>query len=190
MKKHCKFLKNMKNEKKSTARNDTSSSSAAALRDRGDPSLLSANAGVTEWIIFLLWHEHLLCVARFLLPPPPSPAQNTYLMKTPGWIFLSKWWVLDRSFAETGGCSTIDPKRTYWPTEWFSKTPFARSFPGRWDVLNVSQITVTFYGISPPFSIQTGLQKYRGCTLCHPACCPLCNTICLRTMRRRSTVIP
>ena len=98
--------------------------------------------------------------------------------------FLPNRWCLDWSFAKFGWYCTIDPKKDHKPTECFSKTPFP---PDK--ILNVSQTTFTFHGICPPFFIHTKVQKCRGC-FSHPAYCPLCNTICLRSMRRPSTMIP
>ena len=43
---------------------------------------------------------------------------------------------------------------------------------------------------APSFFIQPGLQKYRGRTFFHTAHYPLCNTICLRTMRRWCAMTP
>ena len=81
-------------------------------------------------------------------------------------------------------------ERNYWPNEWFSQAPFIRCFPVRSEFLDVSQITVTFHGISPPFFIQTGLQKHCRCSFLDPAYCPLCTTIRFGTERRRSPMIP
>ena len=44
-----------------------------------------------------------------------------------------------------------------------------------YEVINVSQITLTFHGMCPPFFIQTGLYKYRGSSLSHTAYCPFCH---------------
>ena len=63
----------------------------------------------------------------------------------------------------------VGDKGAPWPTKWFSKTSFTWSFSLRSEVLNVSQVTVMFNGIGPPFLH----QKHRDC-------CPLCNYILFR----------
>ena len=51
-------------------------------------------------------------------------------------------------------------KRNDWSFKRFSKTSFAWSLPIRQEILNVSQIGITFHGFCPPFFIQTWLQQY------------------------------
>ena len=46
-------------------------------------------------------------------------------------------------------------KRNYWPFEWFSKSSFIRCFPISKEVLDISQIAISFHTIGPPPFIQS-----------------------------------
>ena len=74
--------------------------------------------------------------------------------------------------------------------KWLSKTSLVWSFPIRQEVLNVSQITITFHRIRPPIFIQTWLQQYCRCAFFHSAHCSLSNPICFRSVWCRRTMIP
>ena len=61
-------MKKRKNENKCTARDDTSSSSAVALRDGGNASLLSAIAGVSVSVVdACLWKHPVSNVCSLVL---------------------------------------------------------------------------------------------------------------------------
>ena len=62
-------------------------------------------------------------------------------------------------------------KRDDWSFTRFSKASFVWSLSIRQEVLNVSQIGITFHRICPPIFIQTWLQQYRRRTFFHSAYC-------------------
>ena len=68
-------------------------------------------------------------------------------------------------------------------TEWFAESPFVRSFPIWQEILNVSQIAVTFHRIRPPTFVQTWLHQYCRCPFFNSAYRSFSNTICLWTVR-------
>ena len=74
------------------------------------------------------------------------------------------------------------------PMPWPS--PFIRCLPIRQDILNISKIAVTFYGIRSPFFIQTWVQQYSRCPFCNSAYCSVNNPICFWTVRGRRKMIP
>ena len=72
----------------------------------------------------------------------------------------------------------------------FSKTPFVWSFPIRQEILNVSQIRISFHRICSPIFILTWLQQHCRRTFFHSAYCSLSNPICFRSVWCRRTLIP
>ena len=51
-------------------------------------------------------------------------------------------------------------QKELWSFEWFSKSPFVRSFLFCQEVLNISQIAIALHRISPPFFIHASWQQY------------------------------
>ena len=91
-------------------------------------------------------------------------ACNAYPKNFPGKTFELNWCSRDRSLAEPP--------------------------PIRHEILNVSQIAVTFHGLRPPFFIQTWLQHYRRCPLLDSAHYSLSKPMCFRSVRCWRTMIP
>ena len=81
----------------------------------------------------------------------PNSSRDWRIAKTDSWVrlschideFLIVFW---RNRMVFNQC----PKRYYWPFEWFSKSPFIRSFPTSQEVLDISQIAIAFHWIGPP----------------------------------------
>ena len=72
-------------------------------------------------------------------------------MNIPGNTFLPNWWSLAWSLAEIGWYSIIAPKGIVGPVNgWFSDSSFVG--PVCQEVLDMSQITIAFHGISPPLA--------------------------------------
>ena len=73
------------------------------------------------------------------------------------WYFVSKlmdsWLVFRRNRVILNQWT----KRNDWSFTRFSKTSFVWSLPIRQEILNVSQISIAFHGLCPPFFIQTYL---------------------------------
>ena len=76
------------------------------------------------------------------------------------------------------------------PLERLSKASFRGRLPIRDEILNVSQIGIAFHGICPPFFIQTWLQQYSRGTFFYSAHCSFSNTISLRSVWCRRSMIP
>ena len=70
-------------------------------------------------------------------------------------------------------------KRNYWPFEWFSKSPFIRSFPVCQEILDILQIVLAFHRISPPIFIQSWLQQYCWGSFFHSSYDSPSDAICL-----------
>ena len=81
-------------------------------------------------------------------------------------------------------------KWNYGTFEWFSESPFIKSLPVRYEVLNVSQIAMAFHGIGPPSLIQSWLWQYRGGTFFYSSYCSFSNAVRLRSVRCRRPMIP
>ena len=81
-------------------------------------------------------------------------------------------------------------KRNNRTIKWYSEPPSTGRLPIRQEILNVSQIGVTFHGIRPPFHVQTWLQQYSRGAFLYFAHCSLSNPICLWSVWCRRTMIP
>ena len=81
-------------------------------------------------------------------------------------------------------------KRNDWSIKRFSKTSFTWSLLIKQEILNVSQISIAFHGICPPFFIQTWPQQYRRCTFFHSAHYSFSNPICFQSVWCWRTMIP
>ena len=90
---------------------------------------------------------------------------------------------------EIGWYSTTAPNGI-WAVKWYSEPPVIRCLPIRQETLNVSQIGVTFHGISPPFFIQTWLRQYRRRPFLKSACCSFRNPISFWSVRLWRSMIP
>ena len=82
-------------------------------------------------------------------------------------------------------------KRDTWGVKRYSEPPFMVCLPIRQEILNVSQIAITFHELRPPFFIQTwliatGLQM----SLFHAAECSFGNPMCFWSVRCWRTMIP
>ena len=81
-------------------------------------------------------------------------------------------------------------KRNHWSLDWFSKSPFILCFPILQEVLDITQVAVTFHRISPPFFIQAGLQQCRRSSLFFSAYRSRNNTVFPGSMGCGCTTIP
>ena len=118
------------------------------------------------------------------------PACNACPRNLPGKTFEPNWCSRDKSWAETGWCSTIAPNGITGPLTGAPEPPLMRCLLIRQEILNVSQIAGTFHGIRPPFFIQTWLQQYSRSPFLNFAHCSLSNRICFRSVRCWPTMIP
>ena len=118
------------------------------------------------------------------------PAINAYSKNISGKIFLSNLVVLTGLVQKKGVMFNHCTRRNHWASEWFSESPFMKSFPICQEVLNISQIAVAFQRISEPYFIQAWLQKHSRRTFFSSAYRSCSNTIRLRSMRCRSSMIP
>ena len=76
------------------------------------------------------------------------------------------------------------------PLNGFPKRLSYGGLPIRQEILNVSQIRIAFHGICPPIFIQTWLQQYGRGAFFNSAHCSFSNTISLRSVWCRRTMIP
>ena len=67
-------------------------------------------------------------------------------------------------------------KGYYWTVKGHSEPPFMWCLPIRQEILNVSQIAITLYGIRPTIFIQTRLQQHRRRTFLYSAHCSFCKS--------------
>ena len=76
-------------------------------------------------------------------------------------------------------------KRYYWSVKGHPETPLI------WckEILNVSQIAVTFHINRLPFVTQTGLQQHRRSPFFHSAHCSLTNPICFRSVSQFQGIV-
>ena len=124
------------------------------------------------------------------MSPFQFPPYKAYPRNNPGKTFFPNWWILDWSFAEIGWYSTSEPNGMTGPLNGFPKTSLVRSFPIRQEILNVSQISVTFHRICPPIFIQTWLQQYSRGAFFYSAHCYFSNPIGFWSVWCRRTMIP
>ena len=66
----------------------------------------------------------------------------------------------------------------------FSKSPCMRCFPIWQEVLNISQITIAFHRISPPFLSQAWLQPYSRSSFFYSAHCSFSDPMCFWSVWR------
>ena len=118
------------------------------------------------------------------------PAYTAYPRNNPGKTFFPKWWIRDWSFAVRGWYSTSEPKRDDWSLKWFSETSFVRSLPIRQEICDVSKMEKHSMESAQHFFIQTWLQQYCRRTFFHSAHCSFRNTVGLRSVWCRRTMIP
>ena len=81
-------------------------------------------------------------------------------------------------------------KRNDRSLNWFPKTSLIWGLPIRQEILNVSQIGITFHRICPPIFIQTWLQQYGRGAFFYSAHCSFSNPICFWSVWCRRTMIP
>ena len=89
-------------------------------------------------------------------------------------------WLVFRSYRVTLNQWTKWNNRSF---KWFPKTSLMERLPFRKEILNISQIGVTFHGICPPIFIQTWLQQYcRGAFLYSVSAIPFVSDLCVVSM--------
>ena len=85
-----------------------------------------------------------------------STAFNAHPRNIPGKIFWTELMLSRQLFIRNRVIFDHCSKRYYWSVKWwYPEPPFKWCFPIRQEILNVSQISVTFHGIRPPFIVET-----------------------------------
>ena len=83
------------------------------------------------------------------------PFQIQYPKKIPGRTFWSNWWRHRSVCDKIEWYSTIDLKSITGPPKWFSISSFVRCCLVRWEILDMSQMTIVFMKSIPHVSFKS-----------------------------------